>query len=311
VLRPGASREDHSVTNSRPRAVHNPHPSISADVHARPAPLSAAELYLDLLKRTLTRTIVARPRERHSLRPSGSVRGAVAYGVNTALDSLGFELVRTRRSGAEDYLESGHAAMNRVEDAETMIGTRQLDNLQACLTDVIRDGVPGDVLEAGVWRGGVTIFMRGVLRALGVDDRTVWVVDSFEGLPSPDPRQEFYGWRRGEMAVSLREVQGNFARYGLLDDQVQFLKGFFSDTLPSAPIERLAILRIDADLYQSTLDVLEPLYAKLSPGGFAIFDDYRNLADCRRAVDEFRAARGITDPIENIDSRAVFWRKSA
>jgi O-methyltransferase len=111
------------------------------------------------------------------------------------------------------------------------------------------------------------------------------------------------------MAVSLEEVRENFERYGLLDHQVRFLKGFFGHTLPYAPIERLAILRVDADLHCSTLDVLNNLYQRLSPGGYAIFDDYQNLPDCKRAINEFRTAHGIREEIRKVDSRAVYWRR--
>jgi O-methyltransferase len=111
------------------------------------------------------------------------------------------------------------------------------------------------------------------------------------------------------MSASLEEVRDNFSRYGLLDDQVNFLQGFFSTTLRTAPIARLAILRVDADLYESTMDVLESLYPKLSPGGYAIFDDYQNLSDCRRAIDQYRLRHNASEPIQTIDSRALFWRK--
>lgn len=292
-----------------PSVVRDFEPSISARVSTAPVPRTSAELYLDLLKRTLTRTVVARPHERHTMRPRGAARRLAHSMARALLNPLEVELVRLRPTTCADYEESGHAAMNRVEDAETMIGTRQLDNLQECITHVIRDGVAGDLLEAGVWRGGVTIMMRAVLKAFEVTDRTVWVADSFAGLPPPDKAQDSYGWRGGDMAVPLEVVRDNFARYGLLDGQVRFLEGFFSDTLPHAPIERLSILRVDADLYESTRDVLDALYPKLQPGGFAIFDDYRNLADCRRAIDEYRGRHGIDDPIEIIDQRAVFWRK--
>jgi O-methyltransferase len=283
--------------------------TISSQVRLAPEPRTPEEFYLDLIKRVLTRTLSAREMERHALRPTGSVRRRIHGLLQSLLSPLGLELVRVRPCDANDYLESGHAAFNRVEDAETMVGTRQLDNMQACVTTVVRENIPGDLLEAGVWRGGMTILMKALLTALG-DKRNVWVVDSFEGLPDPERSQDSFGWAAGEMAVSLAEVKGNFARYGLLDDRVRFLKGFFSDTLPTAPIERLSILRVDADLYESTKDVLDNLYSKLSPGGFAIFDDYQNLKDCRRAVDECRARHDVRDPIVNIDSRAVFWRKS-
>jgi O-methyltransferase len=164
-----------------------------------------------------------------------------------------------------------------------------------------------------VWRGGGTILMRAVLQACGDTERTVWVADSFQGLPEPDPdryaadeRDDHSQW--SQLAVSLEQVQANFARYGLLDDQVRFLPGWFRDTMPTAPIERVALLRLDGDMYESTIDPLRYLYPKLSSGGYVIVDDYA-LAGCKAAVDDYRAEHGITAPIERVDWTAVYWRK--
>lgn len=198
--------------------------------------------------------------------------------------------------------------------AHTMIGVPRLDNLRACAEAVLDDGVEGDFIETGVWRGGACIFMRGILKAYGVTDRTVWVADSFEGLPPNDPVKypkessaQFHV--HADLAVSLEQVQRNFARYGLLDSQVKFLKGWFRDTLPGAPIRKLAILRLDGDLYESTMDALT-LYPKLSPGGFVIVDDYNNVKACNDAIEDFRRERGITDPLRPLQGGGGFWRKS-
>lgn len=271
---------------------------------------SAAGLYLNLMKKALTRELVAKAVERHTIRPEGPKSWLLAQ-LNRAAVSFGAEIVRLKASSREDYVESGHEAGDRVEDAETMLGTRQLDHMQRCIADVLENNVPGDLLEAGVWRGGMTIFMRAVLAADQVTNRKIWVADSFAGLPEIEKDRETFGWRRGDMAASLDTVKKNFTRYGLLDEQVLFLQGFFCDTLPHAGIGPLAILRVDADLYQSTKDVLDHLYQTLSPGGYAIFDDYQNLPDCRRAIDEFRLRRGITEEIRPIDTRAVYWQKRA
>jgi O-methyltransferase len=197
--------------------------------------------------------------------------------------------------------------------AHSMIGRRRLDNIEHCIETVVRDRVPGDVIETGVWRGGATIFMRGCLLALGDADRTVWVADSFAGLPVPDPAHAADAGdvhhTIAELAVSLEQVQSNFGRYGLLDDRVRFLKGWFKDTLPAAPIRELAVMRLDGDMYGSTIEALQALYPKLSPGGFAIIDDYC-IASCRQAVADFRAANGITEAIVDIDRTGVFWRKN-
>jgi O-methyltransferase len=182
------------------------------------------------------------------------------------------------------------------------------------VTSVLRDGVPGDLVETGVWRGGATILMRAVLKVHGSQDRRVWVVDSFEGLPRPDPRRYpkdagDQHWRQRSLAVSIDEVRANFERYGLLDEQVRFLPGWFSETLVDAPIERLAVLRIDADMYQSTMEALRFLYPKVSAGGYVIVDDYGAVDGCRAAVDDFRAAQGISDELVPIDWTGVFWRR--
>lgn len=198
--------------------------------------------------------------------------------------------------------------------AHTMIGKKRLDNVQYCCEEVLRDNIPGDFLEAGVLRGGVVILMRGILKAYGASERIVWAADSFAGLPPPNPgkypvdqRDLHYPYE--ELRCSLEEVQRHFAKYDLLDGQVRFLKGWFSETLPGIPIQRLSVLRSDTDMYESTMDVLVNLYPKLSVGGFFIEDDY-GLKGPRAAIDDYRKAHGITDKMVWIDDHAVYWRKT-
>jgi O-methyltransferase/8-demethyl-8-(2,3-dimethoxy-alpha-L-rhamnosyl)tetracenomycin-C 4'-O-methyltransferase len=197
--------------------------------------------------------------------------------------------------------------------AHSMIGNARMTNLRRIAEYVIEQKVPGDFIETGIWRGGACIMLRAVLKAYGVTDRRVWAADSFCGLPKPNPDVAADAGDTHhmftELAVSLEQVQGNFAKYGLLDDKVQFLKGWFSETLPSAPIERLAILRLDGDMYESTMDALVSLYDKVSPNGFVIVDDYGAVEGCQRAIHDFRASRGIDAPIQPIDGYGVFWQK--
>lgn len=242
------------------------------------------DLYLDLMQRCLTNTIYGDPSQHPRTEPV----------FDPALRDRGI-----------DWPLHAHS----------MIGTQRMQNLRRCCENVIRAEVPGDLIETGVWRGGACIFMRAVLAAYGISDRTVWVADSFEGLPQPDANA--YPPDRGarfhefkQLAVGVDEVRQNFERYGLLDDQVRFLKGWFKDTLASAPIERLAILRLDGDMYQSTMETFVSLYDKLSVGGYVIVDDYV-LRACRQAVTDFRAARAIGDPIEEIDGIGIYWRRTA
>ena len=197
--------------------------------------------------------------------------------------------------------------------AHSMIGMKRMDNIQFCVESVLREGIEGDLMETGVWRGGAVIFMRALLEVHGDRERKVIAADSFEGLPQPDLAS--YPQDRGldfflcdELSVPLEEVRGNFAKYGLLDDRVVFLKGWFKDTLPDAPVEKIAVLRLDGDLYQSTMEALTNLYDKLSPGGYCIIDDFA-IPACKKAVEEFRNQRGITEPLVEVDWTAVYWRR--
>ena len=264
------------------------------------------ELYLDLLKRALTRSdfgdspsvVMVAARKGRSLFSAAYRRLLVARG---------FELVRTtgnRRYEGRDW----------PLDAETMVGLARLDNLQSCIEQVLADDVPGDLMETGVWRGGSAIFMRGALHAYGDRHRRVWAADSFAGLPRPDEEQypadaDDGHWKAAYLAVGLDEVKANFARYGLLDERVQFVVGWFRDTLPTCPVEQLSVLRLDGDMYESTAVALRSLYPKLSVGGYAIVDDYGAVPACRQAVDDFRAEMDVREPLERIDWSGVFWRR--
>jgi O-methyltransferase len=205
---------------------------------------------------------------------------------------------------------------DRPRLAHTMVGDRCLAHLRDCVEQVLRDRVRGDLVEAGVWRGGACVFMRGILLAHGVTDRVVWVADSFAGPPEPDTDR--YPADAGdtsytcqEWVVPLEEVRATFARYGLLDDQVRFLPGWFDETLPAAPIDRLAVLRVDGEMYASTWQALEALYPKLSPGGFCVVDDFGSVDACRQAVEDYRLYHRITEPVRRVDADAVYWRKPA
>jgi len=194
----------------------------------------------------------------------------------------------------------------------SMVGIKRLENIRFCIDEILKNNIPGDLMEAGVWRGGSTIWMRAILKVNGITNRTVWAADSFEGLPpkslldqnnsDPDLSQVAY------LKVSLEEVKKNFDRFDLLDEQVQFIKGWFKNSLPHAPIKKLALLRLDGDMYESTRDALQNLYDKVSPGGFVIIDDYNSWQGCRKAVNEFRHARNITADLKVIDWTGVYWQ---
>lgn len=274
---------------------------------------TGAERYLNLLKMCLTRYDLEdqQPYVPWDTTDQRGFGGLVRRTIQSVFGRRGLILARQRSVNLEDRA----IGKDWPRTAETMIGLRRLDNIQTCVEEVIAKGVPGDLIETGVWRGGSCIFMRGVLAAHGITDRVVWVADSFEGLPKPSEEypadhEATAFWEYDELAVSREEVSANFAKYGLLDDQVQFLKGWFKDTLPTAPIERIAVLRLDGDMYDSTIQALKALYPKLSIGGYVIVDDYGDVPACKEAVGDFRRDHAIDDEIHTIDWTGVYWQRS-
>ncbi len=267
--------------------------------------------YLELMKGCLTHSLwVERTRRIDPSMLPYSARRLLVEITTGLLGRFRLGLVRLidpyppMRENGEDWPEYAH----------TMVGMKRLNNLEQCLLAIIRDNIPGDLIETGVWRGGSVIFMLSVLKAFQINDRNVWAADSFQGLPKPDEMR--YPADKGDIcyqrsftAVSLEEVKSNCSKYGLLDEQVKFIPGWFKDTLPNAPMKSLALIRLDGDMYESTIQALENLYPKLSRGGYVIVDDYA-APPCRQAVEAFRIKAGISDPILPVDNWCSYWRRS-
>lgn len=198
-----------------------------------------------------------------------------------------------------------------THDMLTMIGYKRLTNIEELITDIISKGVAGDVIETGVWRGGACIFMRKLLNNLN-SKKLVFVADSFEGLPKPDDK---YIHDKGDihhdmpfLRVSKEDVMSNFERYNL-SENVVFLKGWFKDTLPLLK-NKFSLIRLDGDMYESTINALDNLYPKLSIGGYCIIDDFGIVNGCKSAVMDYRLANNITDKIIDIDGSGVYWQKT-
>ena len=210
-------------------------------------------------------------------------------------------------SGEERRLRS--AGLDWPLHGLTMVGLNRLDDLQECVESVVRDGVEGDLIEAGAWRGGASILMRATLDSLGATDRTVHVADSFQGFPAADELGDLN--TIDFLSVPADEVRDSFARFGL-EDGVRIVPGFFDETLPALAGHRWALVRLDADTYDATRAALDVLYPGLAVGGHLIVDDYGVMErdECRRAVDEFREQHGISEPLEPVDWTCVRWRRT-
>lgn len=238
------------------------------------------------------------------------------WGINYLVNFLAkkrFKIISDNAPNAKD-LENRSNGIGWPLNGYTMIGTKRMDNIRDCMEDILQNNVPGDFIETGVWRGGACIYMRAILKAHDVANRNVWVADSFQGLPKPN--EEAYPDDAGDdlftveqLRVTKEDVEENFRRFDLLDNQVKFLKGWFKDTLPSAPIDKIALARLDGDMYESTMDGLKNLYPKLSIGGYIIIDDYGAIPACAKAVNDYREQNGITEEIKEIDWSGRYWKR--
>jgi O-methyltransferase len=270
-------------------------------------------MYIELLKKCLTASCydesawvqVDLRAERSILRPLSYLRGRARGWIMDFLDKKKLMLIHPMaydpkaREGGRDWPCFGY----------TMVGHKRLDNVEACVKDVLENNVPGDFVETGVWRGGTVIFMAALLKLAGVTDRKIWACDSFEGLPAPVNATDGDDLSESQiLKVSVERVKANFAKFDLLSDQIRFLKGWFCDSLPTAPIDKIAILRLDGDLYSSTMDSLRNLYHKVTPGGFVIVDDYNAWPACREAVTDFLKEHKLNPEIKEIDTDAVYWK---
>ncbi len=223
-----------------------------------------------------------------------------------------------RELSGDDQMAWRAAGRDWPLNALTMVGLKRLDDLQACIESIVTDGVEGDLIEAGAWRGGASILMRATLDALGAHDRTVWVADSFQGFPAAEAggdeedralESEMHS-AYDYLSAPLDVVQGHFARFGCADG-VRFVPGFFEDTMPELRGQRWSVVRLDGDTYKATWLTLEALYPGLEVGGYVIFDDYFFLPACQRAVDDYRREHGISEPIEQVDWNGARWRRES
>lgn len=198
-------------------------------------------------------------------------------------------------------------------NALTMVGLKRLDNLEECILSIIKDGINGDFIEAGVWRGGCIIFMALLLKRLNVENRIVYGADSFMGMPEPSKscfQDEGDLQHTIKKLVATRvEVEKNIAEFGV-ENLIMLLEGWFKNTLPKINAEQqFSLIRLDGDMYESTMIALENLYPKLNVGGYYVVDDYGAIFACKTAVDNFRKIHCIKEEIMWVDWTGIYWRR--
>ena len=306
-----------------------PHGSSTPDIDAEPCTRTPHSL-LELIREHTVLDQNLERRDANVILQELATKPAPSFWDASALGLLKQALIGRANGHGWVRHEDGHFSNGGDQNAVCYYDCyRRMASLEPLVADILRRGVEGDFLEAGVYRGGISIYLAALLRAAGELGRTnanrngkarrLWLADSFQGLPSREYTSAFAQAGASEIAVppigrympgkltgTLQEVQRNAARYlarhvNISDESsfdqhvhgLHYLVGYFNDTLPTAPVERLALLRADSDLFASTFETLEYLYPKLSVGGWVVFDDWK-IAQARGAILQYRRLHNIT-----------------
>lgn len=205
----------------------------------------------------------------------------------------------------------------------TLVTIPRLNHLYNITEFVNRVGIKGNFVECGVWKGGCSAIMA-FLSYKNLDGRTTWLFDSFEGLPEPRPedgliaKKDAKGKISGKLVPIGKDVANindvneiMFSILKLNPNNIRIISGWFQNTIPKikAEIDQIAILRLDADWYESTKFCLDNLYDLVAPGGFVVIDDYGKWKGCRKAMDEFIRAKKINRKLIKIDSSCMYFQK--
>jgi O-methyltransferase len=204
----------------------------------------------------------------------------------------------------------------RVKPRFTMVKNSNLINLYRLVKKANTLRLAGDIVECGVWNGGSAAVMGVACRedSRYASARTIWLFDSFQGLPAPGTRDGetekkafFKGWNKGD-TENVRRV---FKNVGFPDTQIRIVPGWFDATLKTAAVDRIAVLHVDADWYDSVKLVLDAFYDKVVPGGFLVFDDYGLWQGCRQAVTDFFVERDIDGAvIKRVGPHQAYFQKA-
>jgi hypothetical protein len=233
--------------------------------------------------------------------------------------ATGYQLVKASpRPKLRRYFDDEARATITAVKPWTMTSYDRIFALIVAVRYVVARGIPGDVVECGVWRGGSMQAVGRTLLNLGAADRRLHLFDTFEGMPPPaNVDRRLGGASAAELMRSgprpglvravagLGDVRSGMEQIGYPSDRVHYHPGKVEDTIPSAAPDVIALLRLDTDWYESTKHELEHLYDRLSPGGVLIIDDYDYWEGSRKAVDEFIAATGVRLLLVPVDTARV------
>ena len=189
----------------------------------------------------------------------------------------------------------------------------EIDFIRFAIKNVIDDKIEGDILEMGVWKGGMGIWMNYLLHHYRASTRNLWLFDAFEEFPEPKYEGDKYVHPVSKILYerfpSIENVKSNFEKFELLTNNLCFVKGRFDKSVSNVDIPQISILHLDCDYYDSTLICLEKYYPQISPGGYVIVNRYHyEHVHARKAIDEYREKYKIQHPIHRIGNTYIYWR---
>ncbi len=273
--------------------------------------LMTSSPYIELVKKTLIDHLKINSYEYYLLEIVNlNWKTASLFPLHKLLKKKNFGICKIKYVSENDQVNGYDWPSNAL----TMIGLNHLNNIEFCVRNIINDKIEDDFIETEVWRGGATILMRAFLKDFNINDRNVWLADSFEGLPKPNtklyPEDRQSNLHKHKILTATKEkVEKNFKSFDLPDDKVILLKGWFKNTLPTLEVEKFSLLRLDGNLYESTHLAQKYLYPKVFSRGYVIVDDYNAFSYCKAAVDTFRKENKIEEPLIKIDKEAIYWCK--
>lgn len=239
--------------------------------------------------------------------------------IKNGLHRLGYDLVRYYPPSVADVRSLGDFSAQEkriISTAKPFTGTsiERMAALINAVTYITRHGIPGDIAECGVWRGGSMMTIALTLLALGDKSRSLYLYDTFEGMSSPTEHDKSGDGVSAEEQLrrepkgtgvwcyaSLDDVRVNILSTGYPEEKIHLIKGKVEDTIPRTIPASLSLLRLDTDWYESTKHELTHLYPLLQAKGVLIIDDYGHWEGARKAVDEYFQERGDAVYLHRID----------
>jgi O-methyltransferase len=240
---------------------------------------------------------------------------SVKRAVRSVFRSVGLDVRRIAEQQFPPDFDAETRDICKLVSPFTMTSPERIFALRQSVQYLVQNNIQGDFVECGVWRGGSMMAVARTLQGLGVTEKNLYLFDTFDGMSAPTQDDVAFN---GESAIellaqsaqkanpvraysALDEVKRNLLSTGYPAERMFFIEGKVEDTIPAQMPERIALLRLDTDWFESTYHELLHLYPRLSPGGVLIIDDYGHWAGARKAVDRYFAEHNLIPLLHRID----------